>query len=217
MKTACILGATGLVGNELLSQLLADNEYEKVRIFLRSEITLTHPKLEKILINFDDPNLWNALVIGDVLFSAFGTTINKAGSKEAQYKIDYTYQYQFAKAAANNGVKNYILISSAGANANAFTFYSRIKGELDQAVKQLPFKHIAILKPSFLDGDRKESRMGETIGIAVAKALSFIPLVKEYAPIHVSNVAKAMIKAEKTNQQSYRVWELTEIMELAEA
>ena len=217
MKTACILGATGLVGSELLSQLLSNNDYEKVHIFLRREIDLTHPKLKKHLINFDNTDSWKELVTGDVLFSAFGTTISKAGSKDAQYKIDYTYQYEFAKAAAENGVKNYVLISSAGANANSSSFYTRIKGELDEAVKQLSFNHVSILRPSFLDGNRKESRLGETIGIAVAKALSFIPIIKKYAPIQVSNVAKAMIEAEKRNQQPYKVWELNEIKELIEA
>ncbi len=214
MKTACILGATGLVGSELLKQLLSNDDYEKIHIFLRREIDLTHPKLEKHLINFDNPDSWNNLVTGDVLFSAFGTTISKAGSKEAQYKIDYTYQYEFAKAAADNGVNSYVLISSAGADADSQIFYSRIKGELEEAVKQLSFKHITILRPSILDGERKEVRIGETIGIAVTKALSFIPFVKKYAPIHVSNVAKAMVKAEKINQLPYQVWELNELMDL---
>lgn len=217
MKTACILGATGLVGQELLTQLLENNEYEKVKIFIRREIELSHPKLEKHIINFDDTNSWKDLVKSDVLFSAFGTTISKAGSKEAQYKIDYTYQHDFAKAASENGVKNYVLISSAGANANSNSFYSHIKGELDEAVKQLSFNHISIIRPSFLEGDRKESRIGETIGIALAKALSFIPIIKKYAPIHVSNVAKAMIKAEKFNRKTYCVWELNEIKELVNA
>lgn len=215
IKTACILGATGLVGHELLTQLLNDSNYEKVKIFIRKEIELNHPKLEKHLIDFDDTNSWKELVTGDVLFSAFGTTINKAGSKEAQYKIDFTYQYEFAKAAAQNGVRHYVLVSSAGAKATSATFYARIKGELEEAVSKLAFNHLAILRPSLLDGDRKESRIAEQIGLVVARALSFIPIVKKYKPIKAHTVAQAMIKADKTIKVPYQIWELNEINLLA--
>lgn len=214
MKTACILGATGLVGNELLSQLLANNEFEKIKVFIRKEIELNHPKLEKFLINFDDTNSWKGLVTGDVLFSAFGTTIKKAGSKDAQYKVDYTYQHEFAKAAAENGVKNYVLVSSAGANFKSIFFYSKIKGELECAVKLLPFSHISILRPSILVGERKETRIGEKVGIVLMNSLSFIPFLKKYTPIKVSSVAKGMMKAEKANK-TCKIWELDEIIKLA--
>ena len=215
MKTACILGATGLVGAELLSQLLLNNDFDKVIIFIRRDIALTHSKLVKHTINFDDTDSWKQLVVGDVLFSAFGTTIKKAGSKEVQYKIDYTYQYEFAKAAAQNGVKKYVLISSAGANVESSTFYTRIKGKLDSYVSVLNFEQVSIIRPSLLDGNRKETRLGEQIGIIIANALSFIPPVRKYRPIKVNIVATAMISAFRRQNEKIKIYELEEIRLLA--
>jgi len=108
MKTAIVIGATGLVGNELVQLLIKDSRFEKVKVFARRTTGLQHNKLEEHLINFDAPDTWKKQVTGDVLYSSMGTTIGVAGSKEAQYKIDYTYQYQAAKIAANNGVQEYV-------------------------------------------------------------------------------------------------------------
>ena len=122
---AIILGPTGLVGAKLLDLLLADKRFDKVLIFTRRHTGKTHPKLEEQVIDFDHTVSWAPLVSGDVLFSAFGTTLKKAGSKDAQYKIDYTYQYEFAKAAAANGVKTYVLVSAAYSSSKSKIFYSR--------------------------------------------------------------------------------------------
>src|SRR6476619_3817620 len=96
--TALVIGATGLVGNELVQQLLADDRFGSVVVFVRRTTGIQHSKLKELIINFDEPQNWNNLVKGDVLFSALGTTIKKAGSKEAQYKIDHNYQFEFARA-----------------------------------------------------------------------------------------------------------------------
>ena len=101
---ALVIGATGMVGSQLIQQLLADDRFEKIRVFSRRSLAITHPKLEEHLIDFNFPEQWRGLVRGNVLFSALGTTLSKAGSKGAQFKIDYKYQYQFAKAASENGV-----------------------------------------------------------------------------------------------------------------
>ena len=161
MKTAVVIGATGLVGSHLVDLLLQDNRFDKVKIFVRRTTGITNSKLEEHIINFDDTDTWQNKVTGDVLFSALGTTIRQAGSQPAQYKIDYTYQYNFAKTATQNGVRTYILISSAGARANARLFYSRIKGELEEAVRKLSFAHIHIIQPGILTGPRSENRLGE--------------------------------------------------------
>ena len=196
MKTskAILIGATGLVGSHILQLLLEDDRYESVMVLHRRSTGISHPKLTEHIIDFDDPDSWRELVSGDHIFSALGTTIKKAGSKEAQYKIDYTYQYEVAKIASENGVSDYALVSSLGANPDSGSFYPRIKGELDKAVQKLSFENLLILRPSFLDGDRKEFRLGERIGIAAAKIICKLPGLKKYHPIEAETVAKAMIE-----------------------
>ena len=164
---------------------------------------ISHPKLKEHVIDFDEPENWKHLVTGDHLFSALGTTIKKAGNKDAQYKIDYTYQYEVARIASENGAQGYALVSSLGANADSSSFYPRIKGELDEAVQKLTFDQVLILRPSFLDGNRDEFRFGERIGIMVAKVFCKIPGLKKYHPIKAEVVANAMIKGlnSSTNKQ----------------
>lgn len=192
-KIAIVIGATGLVGSHLLKLLLDDESYEKVKVFHRRSTEITHAKLEEHIVDFDHMDSWKTELTGDCLFSALGTTIKKAGSKEAQYKIDYTCQFEVAKAAAENGVSHYALVSSIGANANSKSFYTRIKGELDEAVQDLGFESVLILRPSFLDGVRDEFRYGERIGIALANVVCKLPGLRKFHPIKAITVAKALI------------------------
>lgn len=215
MATALIIGATGLVGSHLVSQLLEDRNFDKLLVFTRRSLQQSHPKLEEKIIDFDKED-WIQDVKGDVLFSALGTTLRKAGSKEAQYKIDYTYQYNFAVAAARNGVPQYILVSAAYASPNARIFYSRMKGELERDVVKLPFQHISILKPGMLAGERSEKRTGEVLGIVVTNTIGSIPGLSRFKPVHGSVVAKAMINATKHHPKQINTYTLKEIDRLAE-
>ena len=216
MKTAIIIGATGLVGNQLTKNLLNDNRYKTVKIFIRKSSGITHPKLEEHVVDFEKLEQWKNNITGDELYSAMGTTIKKAGSKEAQYKIDFTYQYECAKAASENGVGKYLLVSSAGANSKSGNFYLRIKGELDEKVSELPFKQINIFRPSFLAGERKESRRGEAIGISAVNFLAkIIPPLRKYRPIEAAKVAEAMIKTANTeNKNKISIYELGQIFQI---
>ena len=214
-KTAIIIGATGLVGSHLLQQLLSDSRYSKVLVLHRRSTGTEHLKLEEHIIDFDSPKKWSKLVQGDHLFSALGTTLAKAGSEEEQYKIDNTYQYNVARAAAQNNVSGYALVSSVGARSNSKNFYLRMKGELDEAVQNLGFKSLAIFRPSFLDGDREESRFGERIGIIFAKLFSWVPGIRKYRPIHAEIVAKAMINNLNSNQKHLNnIYESDKIFDL---
>lgn len=195
-QTALIIGATGLVGSHLLQQLLVSKEYSAVRIFVRRPTGIEHEKLAEFVVDFEQPELWHKELQGTVLFSTLGTTLARAGSKEAQYQVDYTFQYEAAAAAAKNGVAQYVLVSSAGADVKSAFFYSRMKGELDRDVQALPFTCVRIVKPSVLDGDRAEKRLGESIGLALGKFLApLIPPLRKYRPIHARKVALAMQKA----------------------
>lgn len=192
---AVVLGATGMVGSELLKQLINDARFAEVLVLTRRKLNIADKKITELIVNFDKPEDWLSQIQGDVLFSAFGTTIKKAGSQENQYKIDYSYQWQVAKAASDNRMQSYILISALGANASSSMFYNRMKGELDVAVQKLNFENVTILKPSLLDGNRKEQRVGEKLGLLVFRFIKYIPGLRTYRPIHVEIVAKAMVNA----------------------
>jgi uncharacterized protein YbjT (DUF2867 family) len=213
--TALVIGATGMVGKELVQQLLAHPSFAKVIVFTRRPYELTHPKLEQHIILFDNKESWQHLVKGDVLFSALGTTLKQAGSKEAQYKIDYHYQYNFAEAASNNNVPAYVLISSAMASDKAKLFYTRMKGELERDIKKLSFSSIAIIRPGMLTGNREEKRLGEKIGTRAILLLNGMGLLKKQKPIHASIVAKAMINASLDGKKGIYTYELLEVFQLA--
>jgi uncharacterized protein YbjT (DUF2867 family) len=215
MKTAIVIGATGLVGRQLTELLLKDTRFEKVKVLGRRSTNIMHDKLEEHIVTFDEPDDWKKLVTGDVLYSVLGTTLRTAGSKEAQYKIDYTYQYKIAKMAAANEVPEYVLISSAGSSPNSKIFYSRIKGELERDIQKLPFETIHILRPGMLEGSRETVRTGERIGIGVMKVLSQIPGLKRLQPIHARNVAQAMINATFRHVIGIHSYTLEEVSMLA--
>lgn len=206
-KTAIVIGATGLVGTSLVKQLCASTYYEKVLVFHRRAIDFKHEKLMVEIVDFDAIDTWKQRIAGDVLFSAMGTTIKVAGSKENQYKVDYTYQFEVAKAAVENGTKQLVLVSSAGANAKSSVFYLKMKGELENALMKLSFKTIHFIRPNLLVGDRKESRAGETWGENILGFFNSIGILTSQKPIHVDKVAKAMITSSLEEEHVVFVWE----------
>jgi len=212
--TANVIGATGLVGEQLVQMLLEDKNFGKVRIFVRRDPGITHPKLESKIVDFVDKKTWENHLKGDVLFSTLGTTLKQAGGKEKQYEIDFTYNLNFAQKAKENGIENYVLVSSVGASAKSGIFYSRMKGELDEAVSKLGFKNLAILRPSSLTGDRKERRIAEVISIPVATFITRL-IFKKYRPISDKTVAKAMINAVLKSASGKTIWEADEVFNLA--
>jgi len=214
MKTALVIGSTGLVGRQLVELLLGDPSFEKVVVFARRSCGLASPKIQEHVIDFDRPEQWQHLVKGDVLFSALGTTLVKAGSKAVQYKIDHGYQFQFAAAAARNSVPVYILVSSAGANPSSRFFYMRMKGELERDVKGLAFSSTIIIKPGPLHGKRVESRTGENIGVAVIRFFNALGLFRKYKPIAGEEVAQAMINAYKNPKAGVTEFVLDQLFKL---
>ena len=197
---AIVIGSTGMVGTQLINQLVDSEDYSEVISLVRRKTEMVHPKLTEIVVDFDRPEEWSGIVTGDVLFSTMGTTLATAGSKENQYKVDFTYQYQTAVAAAKNEVKTCVLVSSAGASAKSPVFYSKMKGELDEAVEKLGFEQLVILRPGQLWGDRKEKRSSEKMALKVMFALNKMGLFRKYKPIHASEVAKVMLALVKTKR-----------------
>lgn len=207
MKTAIVLGASGLVGTELVFQLLNTTEFEKVKIFVRRSLGISNPKLEEHIIDFDELSVWKQDLVGYTLFSCMGTTLKTAGSKEKQYVIDFTYPYQCIDAAIQNGTKQIILVSSIGAKATSSNFYLRMKGELEEAIKKLNPSNFIIFRPSILDGNRVESRPAEYKAIQIMRILGKFPFLKKYAPTRVRDLAASMIKKTLENKEGIKVLE----------
>ena len=203
MKTlhALILGATGSTGQELLKLLLEDSSFSKVSIFVRRKPSIEHQKLTTHEIDFSRLNDYKRFIVGDVLFSTLGTTLKDAGSKSQQYLVDFTYQYEFAKIASDSGISCFSLVSSAGANEKSFFFYPKIKGELEQAIKKLPFKKTHIFQPPILIRQPELIRNGEKIAIKVFNLLNKIGLLKSQKPLSVSYLAKKMINQIKSEKK----------------
>lgn len=217
-RTALLIGATGLTGEQVLHELLNSAIYSKVIAVVRKPLSLHHPKLESLVVDFDNLDKYKAQIRADDVYCAIGTTIAKAGSKEAFTKVDYEYPLQIAKIALWNGARRFILVSSAGADAKSVIFYSKTKGELEEALKLLKYEALIIFRPSILLGDRKEQRTGEAIGQFVAEKLSFLfagPL-KAYKGTPVDILAAQMVKLGTGSTKGVRIVENAEIFELAE-
>ena len=210
---AIVIGGTGMVGKQLLKQLTENDTYSDVVSLVRRPGNLSHAKLKEEVINFDRLNDYAGLINGDVLYSTLGTTIAQAKTKEAQFKVDYTYQLSVAEIAAANGITSYVLVSSAGASSTSTLFYPNMKGKLDDAVRKLPFNVISILRPGQLDGIREEKRVTEKISLSVMYFLNRFGLLKRYKPIQAHEVAHAMINA--AAQKKSATYTLSEVFDLA--
>ncbi len=194
---ATLIGVTGATGKDLLQLLLNDTQVEQVTIFVRRAPAIQHEKLKTHLIDFDQPSEWSHLVQGDVLFSCLGTTLKAAGSKEAQRKVDYYYQLQFAKAARENNVPAFVLVSSEYASSKSPFFYPKIKGELEDEVKKLNFPKLIIFNPPLLDRAGSD-RKGEVVAMKIAKFFNAVGLLKSMQPLSTKILAQAMLHAAKT-------------------
>ena len=212
---ALILGATGATGKELVNELLKNPNFYKISVFGRRVPDIENKKLFKYKIDFSELNKIKKLLSGDILFSALGTTLKQAGGKKQQFLVDYTYQYEFAKIAVENGTKNYSLVSSTGADKNSFFFYPKIKGELEESIKKLPFNKIQIFQPPTLVRQSALARKGEKIGIKVFNKLNKIGLFKSQKPLPVKILAKIMIDAALSkNSDRLEIFSTQDIAEL---
>ena len=192
-KTAIVIGATGATGRPLTHYLLDSGFYEQVIIFVRRPSGISHEKLIEHVVDFDQFETWQEDIQGDDLFSALGTTRKLAGSKEAQYRVDYSYQAQVIEAAAKNGVERLFLVSSPNARTTSAFFYSRMKAKLDRLAKKQSFSTKVFIKPSIIQSQRPDNRISEKLA---ADALQFahqnFGLLSRYRPITADTLAKAI-------------------------
>lgn len=201
---AIVIGATGATGRDLVRLLLEDQDIEEVRVFARRELGYTHPKLSVRLVDFEAIDSWADAIEGDILFSTLGTTLKQAGSQQKQWRIDYDYQYEVARAARGNGVQTLVLVSSVNANARSKIFYPRMKGALEEAVRALSFARTIIMRPPSLI--RKDSdRLGERIAVRLLIWFNRMGWMKSMAPITTEELAQRMIMAAKDAVAGLRI------------
>ena len=215
MKTALLFGASGLVGSHLLNQLIKDTNYSKIKLFVRSVTEIIDPKVEIIKTDFNNLQNYKEDVKGDDCFFCIGTTKQNSSNKDEYRRVELDIPKEIAKIAKLNLVNSFIFVSAIYANPKSSGDYVRFKGLVEEGLKRLNFPKLALMRPSFLMGDRKEKRVGEKIGIFVFKLLSPLLLgpIKKMRPIHSETVAKAMIIVANENLEK-NIFESNEIAEL---
>jgi uncharacterized protein YbjT (DUF2867 family) len=209
MKTALIAGSTGLIGKQLLQMLLNSDRYSKVVAITRNDLP-PHPKLVALKVEFEKPEQWADSLIGDDVFCCLGTTMAKAKSKENFYKVDFFYPLLIAKRAQSHGAKQYFLVSALGANKQSSIYYNRVKGEIEDAIKQVNYKAIHIFRPSLLLGPRDEKRSTEDAAKILYKIFGFL-IPKKYQAIDSYKVAKAMITLASQDDEGIFIHESKEL------
>jgi len=215
VKTALIFGSSGLVGKNLLNQIINNSNYSKIKIFVRSSLEISNQKVEIINTDFKDLQKIKNLIIGDDCFFCIGTTKKNSPDKNEYRRVELDLPKKIAQISKSNNVKSFIFVSSGFADPKNSGNYLKFKGLVEEEIKSLNFEKIGILRPSFLLGNRKEKRVGEKIGIFIFKLLSpiFVGPIKKMKPIHSEKVAKAMIKIANEDIQK-TIFESNEISDL---
>ena len=196
MKTALVFGSTGLVGGHLLDQLIKNENYNKIKLFVRSEIIINDLKVEIVKTDFNNIEKHKEEMTGDHCYFCIGTTKQNSPDKDEYRRVELDLPKQIAQITKSNSVNSFVFVSSGYADPNSSGDYLKFKGLVEEELKRLSFNKLGIMRPSFLIGDRKEKRLGEKLGIFVFKLLSplFLGPLKKMKPIHSKKVAKAMIK-----------------------
>ena len=216
MKTALVFGSTGLVGGHLLDQLIKNENYNKIKHFVRSEIIINDLKVEIVKTDFNNMEKHKEEMTGDHCYFCIGTTKQNSPDKDEYRRVELDLPKQIAQITKSNSVNSFVFVSSGYADPNSSGDYLKFKGLVEEELKRLSFNKLGIMRPSFLIGDRKEKRLGEKLGIFVFKLLSplFLGPLKKMKPIHSKKVAKAMIKISNGDFRQ-QVFESNEIVEIS--
>ncbi len=216
MKTALVFGSSGLIGGHLLNELIQSDNYNKIKLFVRSDHGSNHSKTEIIKTDFNNLENHKEDIKGDDCFFCIGTTKQNSPDKNEYKRVELDVPKKIAQIAKSNLVNSFVFVSSGYADPNSSGDYLKFKGLVEEELKRLSFSKLGIMRPSFLMGDRKEKRVGEKVGIFIFKLLSplFLGPLKKMKPIHSKKVAKAMV--EITNRDfKQNVFESNEIVEVS--
>jgi uncharacterized protein YbjT (DUF2867 family) len=215
VKTALLFGASGLVGSHVLSQLISNNNYSKIKLFVRSSIDISDPKIEIIQTDFNNLENHREDIKGDDCFFCIGTTKKNSPDKNEYQRIELNIPKQVAQIAKSNNIKSYFFVSSGYANSKSSGDYLKYKGLVEEEILNLGFSKTGILRPSFILGSRKEFRLGEKIGIIIFKLLNplFVGPLRKMRSIHSETIAIAMIKLANENIDQ-KIFESDQISDL---
>ena len=216
-KHALIAGATGLVGNELLQQLIRGRQYHTISILSRHEVETSSKRVETIIVDYDTLNDEQIPEVDDV-FCCLGTTMNKAGSKDAFRKVDHDYPLRVAEITHRKGAQQYLLVSAMGADDSSYIFYNRVKGDVEAAIARLSFEAFHVFRPSMLLGERTETRIGEQIGQVIMQGVAPLMVggLKKYQAIPAETVAEAMVHVARKELSGTYVFESDKIQALVQ-
>ena len=216
MKTALVFGSSGLIGEHLLNQLIKNENYNKIKIFVRSKAEINDPKIEIIKTDFNNLQNYKEDINGDDCFFCIGTTKKNSPDKNEYRRVELHIPKEIAKIAKANSLNSFVFVSSGYADSKSSGDYLKYKGLVEEELKELNFPKLGIMRPSFLLGDRKEKRIGEKIGIFVFNLLSplFLGPLKKMKPIHSEIVARSMIKFANEDLKK-NTFESNEIAELS--
>ena len=217
MKTALLFGSSGLIGGHLVNILIKNNNYNKIKLFVRSEPKIKDPKIELVKTDFNNLKKHIEDIKGDDCFFCIGTTKKNSPDKNEYKRIERDMPLEIAEIAKANSVNSFIYVSSGFADPKNSGAYLRYKGEVEEELKKLNFSKLGIMRPSFLMGNRKEKRYGEKIGIFLFKLLSplFLGPLKKMKPIKAEEVAKAMINVAQKDYEQI-IFESNEIVEASD-
>ena len=214
-QTVLVIGATGVVGHELVEQLNQLADIDKVIAITRRPIEYNSNKITNYVVEFDRLEEYSSAFNADIIFSCLGTTLKQAGSIARQRQVDVDYQYLAAKLSLANGASHYLLVSSSGANPNSHSAYLKMKGELETKVIELGFQRLSIIQPSLLLGERKDVRLGEKLGSKLLPLICRLPGLSKYRPItgkqvaiKMCNIASQQESSGESKLQYYRLDEL---------
>ena len=216
-KGAVLFGASGLIGNCCIRRLLVHQAYDKVISIGRHPIKVTHPKLIHYEVDMSHTDNFRHLMRGDDLYICLGTTMKKAGSKEAFYEVDHNLIFNIAKTGSLQNMNQLIFVSSIGADSRSLVYYLKVKGELEEDVRRLPYWGIHIMRPSVLLGQREEKRTAEKLAGQLSKGLQYFSgsILGDIAPVEADDVAKAMVQAAQSLEQGTHIHHGSEIVKLA--
>ena len=202
MKTAVVLGASGLVGKALVAALESDADYTAVHLLVRRAKGQNASKTTEHVVDFDEPSSYPSATVPDVVFCCLGTTIKKAGSQEAFERVDFGYVLAAAKHYRALGTAHFAVISAVGADSHSNIFYNKVKGRMEDALRQLGYPGLTIVRPSLLGGKRAEFRFGERVGLVAFGLLqwAFVGRLRRYRVVYDHQVAAAMVESAHRNQ-----------------
>lgn len=216
MKKAIIIGASGLIGSNLTRLLLSDNGINEVVLLVRKPLSIQDPKLSQYVIDFDDKSSYSKYIFGDAFYCCIGTTKAKTPDEDTYRRIDFQYPLDFARIARTQGVEQLHLVSALGADSQSYIMYNKLKGELEEALKQLNFSCLYIYQPSLLIGERQESRPAERIAGKLMRVLNplLVGPLKKYRSIKAIKVAEAMLINTHKNLNGVYVFTSDKIKEI---